>query len=175
MALAALIVSIVSVCAAFFALAWNVYRDVFLRPRVRVSVFHIFISHPTMPEQPEFVVISATNLGPGEMTINGIVAMQGTFLLHPRKRARNFVILPDYTSGFGSRLPAKLARGDSAEVYLPYTAQCILKEPITHVGLRDSYGRTHWAPKKQLRNCRAEWRKEFLEAKETPLGPSESR
>ena len=38
---------------------------------------------------------------------------------------------------------------------------CFLKKNMSHVGILDTFGRTHWMKTSQVKEMNARWRKEF--------------
>ena len=157
----ALIVSIVSAAIASLALGWNVYRDVVLKPKVVVSFSVVFILHDTLPDRPQYLNITATNFGPGVVTLSSIVARNAPLWRRLLKKVQYAIITPDYANVLSGRLPVKLETGDKVELLLPYDANCLLGHKFTHVGLTDFYGRRHWAPRREMRKARVEWSKDF--------------
>lgn len=157
----ALIVSIGSAVIASLALGWNVYRDVVLKPKVVVSFSIVFIVHETLPHRPQYMNITATNFGPGAVTLSSIVARNAPLWRRILRKVQYAFITPDYTNALSGRLPVKLDTGDKVELLLPYDAECLLSHTFTHVGLTDFYGRSHWAPRHAMKKAHAEWSKDF--------------
>ena len=60
-----LLISIIAAIIAAIALGWNIYRDVILKAKVKVSLHVVTLYHEELPEKPEFIRISVTNFGPG--------------------------------------------------------------------------------------------------------------
>lgn len=157
----ALIVSVVSALIASLALGWNIYRDVVLKPKVVVSFSIVLIVHETLPHRPQYMNIRATNFGPGAVTLSSIVARNAPLWRRILRKVEYAFITPDYTNALSARLPAKLETGDKVELLLPYDAECLLSKTLTHVGLTDFYGRSHWAPRNDMKKAHKEWRKDF--------------
>ena len=158
----ALVVSIFSALIASSALGWNIYRDVVLKPKVVVSFSLVVILHETLPERPHYLNVTGTNFGPGSVTLNTIVAREAPFWRRVIRRVRYAFITPDYANQMSERLPKKLEPGDKVNLLLPFERECLLGHPkLTHVGLSDSYGRNHWASRKDMEKARTEWAKEF--------------
>lgn len=157
----AFIVSIVSVVIASLALGWNVYRDVVLKPKVVLSFSIVFIVHETFPDRPQYMNIRATNFGPGVVTLSSIVAKNAPLWRRVFRKVQNAFIIPDYTNPLSGRIPAKLETGDKVELLLPFDADCLLSKTFTHIGLNDFYGRSHWAPSRDVKRAYKEWHKEF--------------
>ncbi|MBE4377156.1 hypothetical protein HJ031_22980 [Vibrio parahaemolyticus] len=62
------------------------------------------------------------------------------------------------------QLPNKLEVGDTLDLLLPYDENCFLKEPFTHVGISDTYGRINWAKSKQVKIARQQWLDKYGES-----------
>jgi hypothetical protein len=157
----ALIVSIVSVVIASLALGWNVYRDVILKPKVVVSVAVVAVIHETLPHRPQYLNITATNFGPGVVTLSSIHVKNSTLWRRILRKVQYAYITPDYTNPMSGRLPAKLETGDKVELLLPYDANCLLGREFTHVGLTDFYSRTHWTSRRAMKQVCATWKEDF--------------
>jgi hypothetical protein len=156
----ALIVSIVSVLISSVALGWNIYRDIILKARVRVSFSVVSILHESFPERPQYLYISATNFGPGAITLNMILAKEPLWRRILRKE-KYVMITPYDTHPLSRSLPAKLEVGDMLQLLLPFERDCFLAGPFSQVGLNDYFGRNHWASRKDIVRARLEWKKEF--------------
>ena len=157
----AIVVSVVSVLIAGLSLGWNIYRDVVLKARVWVRFGVRTIVQKGNPERPEYVNLSVTNCGPGPVKLS-MVQMKDTswwrFLLRKEQHA---VVIHDYTNPLSGQLPQKLEVGEGLDLLFPYDADCMLKEGWSHIGINDSFGRVHWAPKKQVKEAIKKWRSDF--------------
>jgi hypothetical protein len=80
------------------------------------------------------------------------------FLLRKEKQA---VVINDYTNPLSGQLPQKLEVGEGLDLLFPYNDDCMFKEGWSHIGVHDSFGRVHWAPKKQVRQAITKWRSDF--------------
>lgn len=159
----AILISALSAGIASFALGWNIYRDVVLKAKVRVSTTVVTIIHDSMPERPDFISVKATNYGPGIVHILMIEAKTSPLWRRLLRKTKHAVIMYDYTNPLSAKLPKKLEVGETADLLLPYTKESWPKEPFTHIGVSDSFGRVHWAPRKQLRKVREQWQEKFEE------------
>ena len=159
----AVAISTLSLVLASVALGWNIYRDIILKARVRVSfsVVRILTPGQKVKDGVQFVRISATNHGPGPVTIDMISGQTSPLWRRLLRRPQHFVILPDYTNPLNPKLPQRLGVGDSMSLYLPYDASCLLKDPITHIGVSDSFGRLHYAPRNSLNTARRGFGRDF--------------
>ena len=160
----AIIISVISAIVASFSLGWNIYRDVVLKAKVRVTATIVFILHETLPDKPRFVSIQVTNFGPGAVNISTILAKEAPLKRRLQGEAKHAVINHDWTNPMSSKLPAKIEVADKITLFLPFDEECFLKEPFTHVGVSDYFGRIHWVPRKQVRRARQEWLEEFGQA-----------
>lgn len=157
----ALLISFGSLLIASLSLGWNIFRDVILKAKVLVSCSIVFIIHESMPERPEYVRIEATNFGPGPVNVSTLCVKQAPLWRRLLRKTKWAVITHDWTNPMSAKLPVKIEVGDQIKLLLPYDKNCFLKEPFTHVGISDYYGRIHWAPTYQLRKARKDWRKKF--------------
>lgn len=156
----AILISVFSVFLASLALGWNVYRDVILKPRLKVRMKICFILHGDY-ESPSKINIDATNFGPRKIKCTSIYAKNSTLLRRIFRRVQYAFIVHDYTDVYSTKLPCELEVGDTCNLFLDFNKGCFLSEPFTHIGISDSFGRTHWAPKKDVRKARREYEERF--------------
>jgi len=81
------------------------------------------------------------------------------------RRVQHFVIVHDYTNPLNPKLPSKIEVGDTLNLLLPYNETSVLNGLGTHIGVSDSFGRSLFAPMKDLQKARAQFAKDFPEAK----------
>ncbi len=157
----AIYISIFSVLVAAFSLGWNIYRDVILKPRVRVDFgVRTLIQHAN-PDKPQYVILSATNHGPGIVNLS-MVQMKDTSLLKWLFRKQQYaVVIHDYTNPLSGQLPHKLDVGKGIDLLFTYDKECMLKNGWSHVGISDSFGRVHWAKSKQVKKAIKKWKEDF--------------
>lgn len=160
-----LYISIFSIAIATLALGWNIYRDVILKPRVkvRVSVSHIVSSG--IPDQVTKIVVSATNFGPGKVRCNMVHLRNAPLWRRILRRVKYAVVIEDYQNPMSGRLPAKLDVGETIDLLFSYNQECFLSRNFTHVGVRDSFGRCHWVSHKEFRKAQAIYDKDFKDRK----------
>ena len=157
----ALAVSIFSILIAALSLGWNIYRDLILKARVDVSFGVFSLINPSLPESPHYLKLSVTNFGPGPVTVSTIIVKEAQLWRRLLRKTRNTFIVPDYTNPLSTRIPAKIEVGDKIDLLLPYDRDCFLKSHFTYVGVYDYFGRYHCAPKSDLKEAYAEWKKDF--------------
>lgn len=154
-----IVLSIVSLVVAVFALGWNIYRDVVLKARVKIAFFV-----GTIPGTGTFLTVSVANQGPGpvqvEMIHGEIEPWWKRRIL--RQSIEHVYVMVDQTNPLNPRLPHRLKVGDTIKLFLPYNEDCLLRnERIERVGVGDSFGRIHYAPKKQVEAARKQFQKDF--------------
>jgi hypothetical protein len=156
-------ISVVSLLLSGIALGWNVYRDIVLKARVRVSFSVVTIVTPgqKVAGGPRYLRIDVTNFGPGPVRIVNIAGQQSSLLRRIFRRPQHFVILNDYTNPLNPQLPHKLEVGDNAPLLLPYDRKCFLKDKPSHIGITDSFGRAHYAPRRDLKDSISQYKAEF--------------
>ena len=149
--IAAFTISLLALLVSFANLGWNIYRELALRARLKVSFSVRQIYHESFPEPLTKVFLSAINFGPGSIKIGMIVFKQSPLWRKLLRHEKHGVIIWDYTEPLSGKLPAKLEIGDSIDLLFKYDPSFRLQDGITHIGLQDSYGRYHWATTKDVR------------------------
>mgnify|MGYP007106199646 CR=1 FL=1 len=170
---APLIISIVAVTISAFALGWNVYRDLILKPRLKTSLGlarevgrqgtqATVIFSPNNPPDQSFVVIEGINHGPGPLRCSSIFAFKST-----RKDGKKGVTVgqPHLMNEHHlcDTLPKQLAVGEKVTLIIPYGPDCFLtSETWDTVAIKDSYGRLHKVNKKDLKTLRSSYHTHYL-------------
>lgn len=145
-------ISLLSLMVAAFALGWNVYRDVILKPRLRVRV-NISDVVGNAGRAGTFAVVQGTNFGPGDIGVEMVHGRNAPLWRRLLRCPRNFVVIHDYQNPLSGQLPTRLATGEKIDLLFEFNADCFLKAQPTHIGLRDSFGRTHWASRSEVREA----------------------
>ena len=156
----AIILSMLSLGVAALALGWNIYRDVVLKPRLRVTVQKSLIAQEGRQNTTHFM-ISAVNFGPGVIRLNIIRFMHSSFFKKLFKKWRHGVLMHDYRNPLSGQLPTSLDVGEKIDLIFPWDEECLCRTKPSHIGLADSFGRTHWASKKDVKKVIKEWESEF--------------
>lgn len=164
--LIALCVSILALIASSLSLGWNIYRDVVLKPRLKVTfgIKSILVEreeHRLSQAGPPLLQLEATNHGPGEVVCSGAVAKTESFLRSLFAKFPYGFIVPDDKHPYCSRLPCRVAVGDTISIIFPYDEECFLAKVPKRIGINDSFGRTHWAPRRELKRAHRQYRKDF--------------
>jgi len=156
----AIVISIASLCVAAIALGWNIYRDVVLKPRLRVSVMRAVIASEAIRPSNKFI-ISAVNFGPGKIRISIIRFRQSSIFKKLFRKWQHGVLIHDYRNPLSGQLPSTLDVGEKIDLIFPWDSDCLCGNNPSHIGIADSFGRTHWAPKKEVQNVIKQWKQEF--------------
>ena len=158
----AIVLSLISLIIAAFSLGWNIYRDIILKPRAKVSVSKATLVSEVITPQDK-LMISAVNFGPGKIRLGIIRFMHRTILARLRRNWTHGVIIHDYKNPLSGQLPVTLDVGESVDLVFPWDKENLCSRAPTHIGIRDSFGRTHWAPISYVQKVNKQWVKEFGE------------
>lgn len=169
------------------ALGWNVYRNVIFKPRLAVSFFYAGrdrqggLANLTVGEPERFhsvheVRLSIVNYGPGSVRCEyAVVRVRPAWQVLFGRSTWRMLLKPDGTRH--RELPAFIEAADRLELPMKGEAfffdEDFFKRNSSQVGVRDSYGRFPWAPKRDLREARKyirQWRAE--QAKSEPPDPT---
>lgn len=158
----AILLSTFSISISFLVLGWNIYRDVILKPRLKVRLQLSFIKHGEY-ESPTKIAITATNFGPSKVICTGIGAKIAPLWRRLLRKVKYAQIIYDYTDQYSSKMPCELDVGQECKLFLPFDKDCFLSKPFTHVCIFDTFGRKHHAPKKDVSGVRKEYKRRFSE------------
>jgi hypothetical protein len=160
----ALCISLLALIASGFTLGWNIYRDVVMKPKLLVD-FGIknIIDRSEVSKHP-LLIISATNYGPGQVTCEMATIKKSSLFRILLRRVQHFAVIQDYTNPLCFKLPNRMNMAEKINLVFPYDRDCFLEARPTHVGVTDSFGRVHWAPRKQVREALAQYEEEFPES-----------
>lgn len=168
----AFVISICSFGVAVGSFVWNVWsKFIYPKARIRVSLQALVIFHPGQDDhQKELISLSATNMGPGEVTLSGAVIRNRKVewrkhwkayfdrryrydygLLNP---LQDFPAKLDHSIGpFSGGLPKKLAVGETFSSYFPRRVDWF-ENKVAGVGFGDSLGRNHWCARSDVQKVR---------------------
>ncbi len=76
----AILISIFSLMLAMLSLGWNIYRDVILKPRLKIRYELKTLVRPGSSSRENYIVLSATNYGPGKIRCDMIHFKNQTLL-----------------------------------------------------------------------------------------------
>jgi hypothetical protein len=146
----AVLVSFISLAVAATSLGWNIYRDMFLRGRLRVRFGLRHIHHPTFPKPLRRFVFSVTNLGPGKVKIQMLQLRKVSLWKRIRRKCEFATLFHDYEHPLGGQLPYDLEPGQGMNLTFPVSQDSFAGEGYTHIGISDSFGRIHWCSRREM-------------------------
>jgi hypothetical protein len=155
-------ISIFSVLIAAISLGWNIHRDL-SKPKLKVNFGLNLIFGERGVEGGPILTLSGTNLGPGKITLNGISLKRPWSRIKKlfKKAIYGFLVVYDYRSPHSSRFPCEADVGERKDFILIYDKDCFLKENFIGVGIGDSFGRIHWAPRNAYKMVKKEFEKQL--------------
>jgi len=154
-------ISCLSLIVAAVALGWNIYRDLILKPRLKVRFSISKLAMQGVDEHPIFFRLSATNWGPGAIVCNMIVYKYCPWFGFLKWNKEQGVVIYDFSNRLNEKLPKKMEVGDTMDQLLGYKIDSVLSQKITHVGFIDSFGRQHFAPRKDVKDAVNQFKKDF--------------
>ncbi len=154
---ASLTLSIFSIGLACLALGWNIYRDIILKPRVQTTIGVYDLQLEDGCTIDARIEVRATNFGPGEIVIQNLVASRRRLLNRPPY----VVIIAETRKPGCDSIPARKSVGDTVSFCVPYTGDSFLGQNLLRVGLVDTFGRCHWARRKNLWQAKQQYNKDF--------------
>jgi hypothetical protein len=147
--MAILIMSLSSLLIAALALGWNIYRDVIMKGRVKMTFGWCSII-AGQEITPDMIMISGVNHGPGKLVIQSIVLKKTSLLKFlSRKSEKSWIKLTERPSEGSDELPKELDVGDELLLLFPSSVE-FAGADFSHIGLKDNFGRMHWAKKKDV-------------------------
>ena len=155
----ALYISLAALIVSVFSLGWNFYRDVILKPMLKVTVSITSIISGAETEGP-FINVCGVNHGPGSIICNGVLGKKVSRWPFHRKEPY-FYVTEAYDNSHSDRFPKKLEVGDSVNQFFAFNQESFLSIDPTHVGLRDTFGRMHWASRKSLKEAKKRFFSDF--------------
>jgi hypothetical protein len=146
----AIIVSVISLVLSIVSVGWNIYREVVLKPRVKVRVDSL-VEVPLDSGGKVIVTpigklgVSAINFGPGEVKCEVAIVRFGSWW---ETRVRRSHSSRAVIARFDQK---KLGVGERAQFTTRWQEAWFLNEANVRIGVVDSFGREHWAPQRQVR------------------------
>ena len=169
--IAGFILSVIAAMISATALGWNIYRDVILKPKLRVNIAFGnilnfadggnpgLLTNSSTIRDNSLIAIEAVNEGPGQVKCTSIITVSAPF---PFRRIRGFIRADDNMQ-LTDKLPKILPVGETICLMMPLSRDCFLSHPILRVGIKDAFGRVHWANPNSLRQMKRAFRKMLKE------------
>jgi hypothetical protein len=150
----AIYISLVSILVAAVSLGWNIYRDVIVKPKIKVTITRGSIYHPPYPEGRQRVCVSATNFGPGKTRACMLRLKQSSWWRKIFRRETDATLMPDYEDPLSEKLPKDLDIGDKVCLSFRLLPNLFIKGNSTHIGIADPFGRIHWCSRKNYKHAK---------------------
>jgi|LGOV01.1.fsa_nt_gb hypothetical protein len=164
----AIVISLCALAVSAGSFIWNVWST-FIFPKAKVNVWaslsyfdpiekviisaHVDGVLPEMSSDRRLVApsvsISATNHGPGDVTLQMALGSKSCFWTGKKSKLGTLNPYNDYpadleTNGiFSGKLPKTLKVGESISVYFPQITDWFEEEKLKKFGFNDSFGRIH--------------------------------
>jgi hypothetical protein len=153
----ALVISICSAVVSFAGFVWNVWsKFIFPKPRVYVAFGMMRTITAGGVAGDQVLVLSATNMGPVQVTLHSaLVSYPWQVSEHSRvgllNPLHNYPAQTAHSIGpFSGGLPKKLDVGEQFSVYLIPDHEMLAKGDYQRIGFTDTFGRSHWAPRRRI-------------------------
>lgn len=154
----ALVISLLSLVVSLGAFIWNVWsKFIYPKPKVRVACAFVDV---VGGDDVDEVSLTAVNHGPIEVTLGKAMLFKRRFILGNKEYGilfplHNYPTVKDVTVGpFGGGLPKKLEVGQQFSAHFTPGHPTIADDTWSHIGFDDTFGRTHWASRRDLRETR---------------------
>jgi hypothetical protein len=164
----ALVISILSALISLAGFVWNVWsKFIYPKPRVRVHFSMVTAIYPGRPRDPNPVKalsLSATNMGPVDVTLRSALILFKRFWFSKKTHALlnvlpQFPMSNDYEAEynelgggpFAGGFPKKLGIGESFTVYLVPDHESLARGDYQRIGFNDSFYQLHWAAKRDIK------------------------
>jgi hypothetical protein len=141
----------IAIIISVVALLWNVYRDFLLKPRCRVR---LYIPRWSLNQKKVYgpdLELAVVNFGPGLLVVSAaVIKTQSAFWA----RLKNEISIESVEA---HDLGTELGKGQRTNIRVPNFNECILDKKPLRIGVRDTFGRIHWAPAKDLKRVQREY------------------
>jgi hypothetical protein len=169
----ALVISILSALIALFSLGWNIWsKFIYPKPKVSVAFNYMDVIGGGALDGEHILTLNATNMGPIPVTLySALVRTKRRWFLRAwfsRKRTygllnplHNYPAQTNHTIGpFSGGLPKTLAVGEQFSIHLIPAHEELARDHYDRIGFNDTFGRMHWAPKRNVIRTRRSIRQE---------------
>jgi hypothetical protein len=123
----ALIISIFSATIAGLSLGWNIYRDVVLKAKMKIGCGVRTIIQYGNPARTEYVIITATNHGPGSVNLSMVQMKDSSWWRWLFRKEKYAAVIHDFKNPLSGQLPHRLEVGAKIDLLFHYNTDCMLK------------------------------------------------
>jgi hypothetical protein len=156
------ITSVLAIAISSLTLGWTIYRDAIRKPKFRVDIaVKKIVQAGRQPDGP-YVFVEALNMGPIPNRI-GLTFLRKNWIKRRLldRRQGSAMVYPDYHHWATTQASTRLELGDQANFVFPYDKDSFLKDDFLRVGVADGFGRIHWSSRRDFRNARKKYQKDF--------------
>jgi hypothetical protein len=146
------VISIIALIISGISIFWNIYRDIILKAKLYVRIQISEIIGQGIHQGP-YIDVAGVNHGPGSIICEAIIMKNSLWERLKKKKKYGFIQ--------NNILPKKLEVGERVNVLLPYNNNAFLSLKPCRVGIKDSFGRLHWAMRKSLKQAIKQYLKDF--------------
>jgi len=156
------VVSVFALVISCVSILWNIYRDIILKAKLRVSIQSSKVVR-SGKKLGTFITVTGTNHGPGAIFCDSFVLRLPAKSLWHRLIGKNLwgTVIPDYNNQFCDKLPKKLEVGETINLFFPYENKMFLADKPLRVGIKDSFGRINWATSQSLKETTSCYLRDF--------------
>lgn len=157
------VISVIALIISGSSICWNIYRDLILKGKIktRVQIISLMQVGQTIGT---YIDVTGVNHGPGPITCESVFIKTSLWRRWIKGKKKYGYVFPDSGNPFTGKLPTKLEVGEKVTVLFPHVANAFLAQKPTRVGFKDSFGRLHWAARKNLKQAIKDYLKDFPEA-----------
>jgi hypothetical protein len=154
------VISVIALIISGSSIFWNIYRDLILKGKIKTRVQ---ISSLIQAGQPigTFIDVTGVNHGPGSITCEAVFFKNSLWRRRIKGEKKYGYVITDIANPFTDKLPKKLEVGEKVTILFPHVANAFLARKPTRVGFKDSFGRVHWAAKKNLKQTIKDYSRDF--------------
>ena len=154
-------ISLFALLISGISIFWNIYRDLILKAKIRT---HVQISSIIQPGRDlgSFIDVTGVNHGPGRITCESVFIKASIWQRLKGSKKYGF-IMTDHTNPLSGKLPKRLEVGEKITVLFPHVKDAFLARKPARVGLKDSFGRLHWATRKNINRAIKDYFRDFPE------------
>lgn len=161
----ALILSVISLALAGTAIWWNIYSHYYTKPILKLS-FQLYHEVDTkFKTSKKYLVLTATNFGPDEITIGRITLRRFTIKTILRKKRTSYFFGRGFYKDNIIEEDITLKKGARHQYFLNYNKVCIFGINANQIGVYDHFDRSTWVKLKTYKNLKEKYIKEFPDYK----------
>jgi hypothetical protein len=156
--IASLLVSSFALLVSGGSLAWNIYRELGLRARLKVRFRLMGVVRATDATSPHVLCLSIVNRGPGRAALHMLHLKNAPIWRRIFRRIEYAALVHDPRQPLSGSLPCNLECSDSV-IFTFSPSSAFMSQPFTHIGVSDKFDRLHWCSPKDFEAAKADLRK----------------